>query len=550
MKRATSTPPELRGFEFVRLLGSGGFSDVFLYEQQLPRRQVAVKVLLADDLTPAGRSAFVDEANVMARLSTHPYIVSIFHADVSDDGRPYFIMEYFGGPSLGESYKRQPLSVAEALRAGVRISSAIATAHASGILHRDIKPANVLTNEYGWPGVTDFGIASAVEDELPVLTTTRGSLEDSGSTTGQSVGLSVPWSPPEMFDEDPKPDVRSDVFSLAATIYTLLAGRTPFEVEGGSNQALDLMARIERGAITPMNRTDVPASLVAVLRKGMAVDRSQRFSSAVDFARALQRVELELSYAATPIEVPNLTVPEGPRETGGDPADETRARAVKTVIAQAPVAPAPAAPTHDAGETRLRSAPRVEAQRPVRESAPPESTVIRERPLEADPEPDAVPVAKRRGRGLLIGVLVGIGTVVAVVVAVVWGALSSPHLHQNPRRPRSMMAARLLPVGSRARSTVRSPSTTRGALSRSRGRIPIRRRAISSSGCGRTAPATMPAIPRPSRRLGSRASRAGRTSALTSRSCVPMAKSPQSPSRCASDERGPDRVLRRMVRRR
>lgn len=421
MKRVTSAPPDLKGFDFVRLLGSGGFSDVFLYDQQLPHRQVAVKVLLAEDLTPANRAAFVAEANVMARLSAHPYIVSIYHADVSDDGRPYFIMEYFGGPSLADSYKLHPFSVAEALRAGVRIASAIATAHASGILHRDIKPANVLTNEYGWPGVTDFGIASTVEDELPAHTTTRGSLHDSGSTTGQSVGLSVPWSPPEMFDDDPKPDVRSDVFSLSATIYTLLAGHTPFEVAGGSNQAIDLMARIERGAITPMNRTDVPASLLAVLRKGMAVERTQRFASAVEFARALQRVELELSYPATPIEVPNLTVPEVERPAGGDPADETRARAVTTIAAQAPAA----APTAD--ETRLRGTARVEAQPPARQ-APPESTVVRQRPeTTADPAPDAAPPRPRLNRGPLIGILVGIVAVIGVVAAVLWGSsVASP----------------------------------------------------------------------------------------------------------------------------
>ena len=88
MRRPASTPPELPGHTFVRLLGSGGFSDVFLYEQQLPRRRVAVKVLLLDELTPANRAAFVAEANLMAQLSAHPYIVTIYHADVSADGRP------------------------------------------------------------------------------------------------------------------------------------------------------------------------------------------------------------------------------------------------------------------------------------------------------------------------------------------------------------------------------------------------------------------------------------------------------------------------------
>ena len=143
MRRPTSQPPVLPGYTFVKVLGSGGFSDVFLYEQKLPRRRVAVKVLLTEQLTPATRAAFVGEANLMAQLSTHPYIVTIYQADVASDDRPYFVMEYCSGPSLAELYKREPFSVADALRTGVRLSSAIATAHSAGILHRDIKPAKI-----------------------------------------------------------------------------------------------------------------------------------------------------------------------------------------------------------------------------------------------------------------------------------------------------------------------------------------------------------------------------------------------------------------------
>ncbi|MEO8907930.1 MAG: serine/threonine-protein kinase, partial [Microbacteriaceae bacterium] len=236
-RRAASTPPQLPGYDYVRLLGSGGFSDVFQYDQRLPRRTVAVKVLLTEQLNPQTQARFVDEANLMAQLSAHPYIVTIYHADVAADARPYFVMEYCSGPSLAERYKQERFAVEDALRTGVRLSSAIATAHAAGILHRDIKPANVLTNDFGWPALTDFGISSTLEDELPVHTTTaalRGAVlsptAEQATSDAQSVGMSVPWSPPEMFADDPQPDVRSDVFSLAATIHTLLAGRTPFEI--------------------------------------------------------------------------------------------------------------------------------------------------------------------------------------------------------------------------------------------------------------------------------------------------------------------------------
>ena len=383
MRPASSSPPELPGYTFIKVLGSGGFSDVFLYEQKLPKRRVAVKVLLTEELSGANRAAFVAEANLMAQLSTHPYIVTIYQADVAGDDRPYFVMEYCSGPSLAERYKQETFPVVDALRTGVRLSSAVATAHAAGILHRDIKPANVLTNDYGWPALTDFGISSAVEDDvLPIHTGSLASTfaqETGTGGTGQSVGMSVPWSPPEMFEDDPDPDVRSDVFSLAATIYTILAGQTPFELRGHSNGTLDLIGRIERGAITPMARVDIPRSLLAVLQKGMASNRNDRFSTAVDFARALQRVELELGYSPTTIDVPNLHIEAPSRAGRADDADETRARSVATIQAQ-PVAPGPVTPpiVPPAGaavdETQLRGTPQV-----ITQPEPASETILRRR---------------------------------------------------------------------------------------------------------------------------------------------------------------------------
>ncbi len=186
MRRAPSTPPDLPGYKPLQLLGSGGFADVFLYEQRLPRRKVAVKVLLTEELGRDTRAQFVAEANLMAQLSAHPFIVTIFHADVSADGRPYFVMEYCSGPSLADRYKRERFAVEDALRTGIRLAGAVATAHAAGILHRDIKPANVLTNDYGWPALTDFGISSNLEGELPVHTVTAST--DGSSTSSGAVG--------------------------------------------------------------------------------------------------------------------------------------------------------------------------------------------------------------------------------------------------------------------------------------------------------------------------------------------------------------------------
>jgi hypothetical protein len=300
--------------------------------------------------------------------------------------------------------------------------------HSAGILHRDIKPGNVLGNDYGWPALTDFGISSALDDDLlPVHTGTLASAlgeTGTGGTESASIGMSVPWSPPEMFEDDPQPDVRSDVFSLAATIYTVLAGQTPFEVRGRSNGTLDLIGRIERGAITPMSRDDIPRSLTAVLQKGMATDRNDRFATAVDFARALQRVELELGYTPTAIDVPNLLI-EAPHRDGDDnDADATRARSVATIQAQ-PIVTRPAAPVVQSNDdaTMVRGAQSVVAQpaTPVAKPTPvPEETVVRRRaaPVAAEPETPATPVkAGNRNRLVLWGSIAAAVLIAGAVTA-------------------------------------------------------------------------------------------------------------------------------------
>lgn len=444
MRRSPSQPPAIPGLRFERQLGAGGFSDVFLYEQQLPRRQVAVKVLLAEHLSEQTREAFVAEANLMAQLSAHPYIVTIYTADVAPDGRPYLAMEYCAGPSLAEQAKLRRFAVADALRTGVRLASAVATAHAAGILHRDIKPANVLTNAYGWPALTDFGISQAVELEAPSAAGPGrpGDVGATGASGTQTVGLSIPWSPPEMFEDEPRPDVRSDVFSLAATVYTLLAGRTPFEVPGQPNGAADLISRIERGTVTPLGRDDAPASLVATLQKGLAKDRANRFESAVDFARALQRVEMELAYAPTPIDIPNLVQPQSQRqEPQNSSSEETRVRQVPSIEAQ----PRPGSIPAVGEETVVRAAgPLIQPVRqPGSPAAPaiapvPSETIRRDRldvatPIDApqppqDPAADEARAVKRRRRTRVI-VAVAAAVVVAggIAAGIVWqGAASEP----------------------------------------------------------------------------------------------------------------------------
>jgi eukaryotic-like serine/threonine-protein kinase len=306
-------PLEIRGFTFERVLGSGGFADVFLYGQHMPKRRVAVKIMRAVVTAKTARAQFESEANLMAQLSSHPSIVTIHFAAVAENGRPFLVMEYCSGPNLADRSRQKPLSVPEMLQIMIRLCGAVETAHREGILHRDIKPANVLTTDYGWPALTDFGISVIA-----------------GEATIGDGGMSIPWSPPEAIGGAGKLDVRSDIYSLAATAYTLLVGRSPFDQVSGSPNLSGLMQRIHSDPVPPINRSDVPYELDHLLALAMSKDPDDRPQSASELARGFQRIEQDMSLPVTHMDVPGglLNEVEG-LDSPTELAEKTRMRGAR-----------------------------------------------------------------------------------------------------------------------------------------------------------------------------------------------------------------------------
>lgn len=311
-RRLPSQPPVLPGFTHEHVLGSGGFADVFLYEQNMPRRKVAVKVMLTEVVNDQVRQMFRAEANLMAQLSSHPAILTVYQASVSADGRPYIVMEYCSA-ALNERYRRERIPVPEVLRIAVKIGSAIETAHRAGVLHRDIKPSNILLTAYGHPVLSDFGIAS-----------TLGEAE-----TQEAVGMSIPWSAPEVLADEVPGSIAAEVWSFAATVYSLLAGRSPFEIPGDANKSADLMSRINKARMQPIGRPDVPASLERILQRAMARKIDTRPQSVLEVVRELQAVETELGVPQTPIEV---AVDEWALASVSDLEERTRIRGVVSAV--------------------------------------------------------------------------------------------------------------------------------------------------------------------------------------------------------------------------
>ncbi|MDI9914253.1 serine/threonine-protein kinase [Rhodococcus sp. IEGM 1379] len=305
--RPQPSPPRIPGYEYVEMLGSGGFSDVFLYQEHATRRRVAVKVLLDSTMKSVARRTFENEAQLMGQLSSHPAIVPVFNTGHAPDGRPYLVMEYCPLPNFGARFRTERLPVADVLRVGIEIAGAVETAHRGGILHRDIKPANILVTAYRRAVLTDFGIAGM-----------RGAEGDALS------GLSVPWAPPEFFEENPHGEVPSDVWGLAATLYSMLAGRAPFEIPGGDNSAHAQAARISSIALPRTGRQDVPASFENVLATAMAKIPQQRYPSALDLARGLQTVQAELQLPVTSVDLVEAVAPNERVITEAEDGDGTR----------------------------------------------------------------------------------------------------------------------------------------------------------------------------------------------------------------------------------
>ena len=284
MSSAKGPPPDLPGFTFSKGIGGGGFADVFLYTQHSTGRSVAVKVLRSEHMSDLSLDQFKTEANVMAGVSAHPYIVTIHDAGVAPDGRPYIVMEHYPQQHFGLRASGGHLGMAEVLKVAVQVSAAVETAHRSRILHRDIKPANVLTSAYGDPGLSDFGIAGVQQED--------------GFTV--ATGVSLGYAAPEVvLDETATGSVASDVYSLGATIYTLLSGRSPFYVPGGDNSGAALTARITGTSPLPLNRPDVPRQLAHLLDAALSSNPSDRPESAAALGRAIQEVEQSLRLAPT-----------------------------------------------------------------------------------------------------------------------------------------------------------------------------------------------------------------------------------------------------------
>jgi hypothetical protein len=250
---------EILGLSDWRPLARGGLAAVWQARQRSLDRLVAVKVY-QPGLDEDERRRFLREVIALGRLSDHPGIVTVYDAGISPDDRPYLIMELCSGGSLTRWLQPDNrLSEERVRQLGVRIADALAAVHAAGVLHRDIKPANILLDGYGNPRLADFGLVAV----------------DGTDSAAEALRITPAYAPPEAFDMQPASEF-GDVYSLAATLYALVAGRPPRRVS--EPMALEQIAAAAKEPAEPLRMDN--GHFADLLRVALSVDPAARPTAA------------------------------------------------------------------------------------------------------------------------------------------------------------------------------------------------------------------------------------------------------------------------------
>jgi uncharacterized protein (TIGR03067 family) len=270
-------------YEVLGLIGKGGMGDVYKARHRKMERTVALKVINRELVRKTEAvDRFHREVKAAAQLS-HPNIVTSHDADQAGDFH-FLVMEYVDGVDLSHIVKdRGALPVAEACDYIRQAAIGLQHAHERGMVHRDIKPHNLMVTQDGTVKILDFGLASLAPEALPA----SGSIETRSELTAAGAIMGTPdFISPEQANDARQVDIRSDIYSLGATLYYLLSGQPPF-AEGSVMHKLKSHAHAEPEPLESL-RNDVPPELVAVVTKMTAKDPAERYLTPSEVADALE----------------------------------------------------------------------------------------------------------------------------------------------------------------------------------------------------------------------------------------------------------------------
>ena len=287
-------PKRIGAYDIVAPIGEGGFAVVYRAEQREPvHRTVALKLLHPGRLDARGLARFENERQALA-VMTHPGIAHVFDAGTSEDGRPYFVMEFVVGATITIFCREHRLGLEQRLALFVQVCAAVQHAHQKGVVHRDLKPSNVLvTMADGEPAakVIDFGVAKALDESAVARTL--------GTLDGALIGTPEYMSPEQAAGRPV--DTRTDVYALGVLLFELLTGQLPFPRDRLDTSSLAEFVRIvcDEDPVRPSAAlpADHSSALAARLRSDLdwvvlrclEKDPAARYASATALAEDIER---------------------------------------------------------------------------------------------------------------------------------------------------------------------------------------------------------------------------------------------------------------------
>ncbi|NOT59054.1 MAG: serine/threonine protein kinase, partial [Acidobacteria bacterium] len=312
-------------YRILSKLGVGGMGEVYLAYDETLERQVALKVLPQQfTREPERLQRFIREGKAASALN-HPNIITIHEIGKTPTatGEAHFIVtEFVAGKTLRQHLRKGKLPHERALDCAKQIASALAAAHAAGIVHRDIKPENVMVRPDGLVKVLDFGLAKLTEKPRPAVAVDTEADTMMRHSTGEGVvmGTTLYMSPEQA--RGLEVDARSDLFSLGSVLYELLTGRAPFK---GATMSDILVGILDREP-APLVQHDptAPRELQNVINKALRKDRDQRYQSARELLSDLKPLQLRMESQSHWLE-------DQPTATGQAAETESGKRATATV---------------------------------------------------------------------------------------------------------------------------------------------------------------------------------------------------------------------------